>query len=84
MNLHILELKNYFTNAICVPVKLLIGACDNHLVKELADEFVTLFEAVMATVRTLFLDSFSAESTERLITLEAIKGICDKVEANRA
>ena len=83
MNLHILELKNYFANTISVSMKLLIGACDNHLIKKLADEFVTLFEAVMATVRTLFLDSFSAQSTERLITLEAVKGICDKVEADR-
>ena len=84
MNFHILELKNYFTNAISVSVKLLIWACDNHLVKKLANEFMTLFEAVMATVRALFLDSLPAEATERLITLEAIKRIRDKVEANRA
>ena len=65
-------------------MKLLIGASDNHLVKQLANEFMSLFEAVMATLRTLFLDSFSTETTKRLITLEAIEGISNEVEANGA
>ena len=65
-------------------MKLLIGAGDNHLVKQLANEFMSLFEAVMTTLRTLFLDSFPTETTKRLITLEAIEGIRNEVEANGA
>ena len=84
MNLHILELKNYFTYAIRVLVKLLIGTCYDHLIEELANEFMTFFEALMATIRTLFFDSLTTEATKCLITLEAVVGICDEVEANRA
>ena len=65
-------------------MKLLIGACDNHLVKQLANEFMSLFEAVMTALRTLFLYSFPTETTKRLITLEAIEGIRNEVEANGA
>ena len=65
-------------------MKLFVGASNNHLVKELANEFVALFEAVMATLWATFLDSLPAKATECLIALEAIVGIRDKVEANRA
>ena len=84
MHLHVGEFEDDLADTIRITVVLLVRAAQDHLVQELTHKLVTLLETVVSTLRTVISDPLLALSTQCLIALQAVVGICHQVKAHRA